>query len=178
MTKAAKSLQSWEDADLVQAIARGDQSAFAELYQRHQAAAYSMAYHIVGDRSLAEEIVQESMFCVWESAADYRAIGPVRAWLLRIVGHRSINVLQRNRRGQRKMMENEMLRKNSERSEMNADESMERDEILATLRRLTGELPALDRQLVVLYYGGGLSQSEISTALSIPQQTVSSRIEK
>ena len=174
---APSNLESWDDASLLQAIARQDQCAFAELYQRYKLTAYSVAYHVTADSSLAEEIVQESMLKVWQTAASYRADGPVRAWLMRIVAHRSLNLLKRKRHSERKPEEREMLRKKNNQAGENVEERVERDELLSTVRRLTGELPALERQLLALYYGGGLTQSEISSALSIPQQTVSYRIE-
>src|SRR5579872_3311938 len=57
-------------------------------------------------------------------------------------------------------------------------EDAEHDELLVALRRVMHELPALERQLVALHFGAGLTQQEIGAALSIPQQTISFKIKK
>ena len=177
MNQSAAITDARDDASLVHAVARKDEAAFAELYRRHERAMCSMACHITMNSSLAEEIVQEAMLRVWRSAPAYRGEGPVRAWIMRIVAHRALALLKRMRRANRKLEEEEMPRAGNDDNASSAAEGMEREELLAALRTQISALPEVDRQLVVLYYSGGLSQLAISTALSIPQQTISRRIE-
>ena len=60
------------------------------------APAYSLAYRIVGDRPLAEDVTQEAFLSIWRSRAGFdRARGSVRSWSLGIVRNRAIDALRR-----------------------------------------------------------------------------------
>src|SRR3954466_6278099 len=84
------------DEDLVPLMARGDARAFEAVYERHSGAAYSLAYRMVGTRSLAEDVTQEAFLNLWRSGAHYdRMRGSVRTWILGIVHHRAIDALRR-----------------------------------------------------------------------------------
>src|SRR5918997_1379031 len=85
------------DEDLIPLMARGDARAFEAIYERHSGAAYSLAYRMVGTRSVAEDVTQEAFLNLWRSGAHYdRGRGSVRTWILGIVHHRAIDALRRN----------------------------------------------------------------------------------
>src|SRR4051794_21147026 len=89
-------LQRLADEDLMPLVERKQPDAFEILYDRHGGAAYSLAYRIVGDRAVAEEVTQEAFLSAWRSGARYdRARGSVRTWLLGVVRNRAIDVLRR-----------------------------------------------------------------------------------
>ena len=78
-------------------VERKDPSAFEIVYDRHGGAAYSLAYRIVGDRGVAEDVTQEAFLSVWRSGARFdRTRGSVRTWLLGVVRNRAIDVLRRD----------------------------------------------------------------------------------
>jgi RNA polymerase sigma factor (sigma-70 family) len=163
------------DAQLLSAIAEfRDQKSFEELLRRYESQAYGIAFHITGRRHTAEDVVQEAMVNVWNSAGNYRGEGPVRAWLLSTVAHIAIRAIKSQKRPSTPV-EHEELMANDDVSPENSAESSELSE---ALRREFTQLPDSDRQLVALHFAGGLSQNQISDALSIPQQTVSYRINK
>src|SRR4051812_5571322 len=84
------------DEDLIPLMARGDARAFEAVYERHSGAAYSLAYRMVGTRSVAEDVTQEAFLNLWRSGAHYdRVRGSVRTWILGIVHHRAIDALRR-----------------------------------------------------------------------------------
>ena len=77
-------------------VDRKDETAFEVFYERHGGPAYSLAHRIVGDRNLAEDVVQEAFLSIWRSKAGYdRARGSVRSWSLGIVRNRAIDALRR-----------------------------------------------------------------------------------
>jgi RNA polymerase sigma-70 factor (ECF subfamily) len=88
------------DAQLMAGVVAGDESALAELYDRHADAAFRLSYRLLGDRGLAEEVVQETMLAVWEKAEGYDpGIASLAAWLMTITRNRSIDRLRaRSRR--------------------------------------------------------------------------------
>ena len=68
-----------------------DPAAFEVFYDRHGGAAYSLAHRIVGDRQLAEDVIQEAFLSIWRSSARYDpARGSVRSWTLGVVRNRAV----------------------------------------------------------------------------------------
>lgn len=165
------------DAQLLLAIAeRQDREAFAELFDRFQRPAYSLAQYLTRDRDLAEEAVQEAFLRIWRSAKTFRADGKPRSWVLRIVAGKSLEILRRKRRNREKMERVQQQAAGCADAPMAA--GAEQGELLVTLRRNLDRLPDLERQLIALYYGGEMSQDEIAAQLQMPQRTVSFRIQK
>src|SRR5438105_7436467 len=88
MTKP-KDLHRLADEELMHLVRDGDARAFELIYDRHGGAAFSRAYRMVGDRTVAEDITQEAFLSMWRSRVRYeRERGSVRAWVLGIVHHR------------------------------------------------------------------------------------------
>src|ERR671917_458158 len=93
----ARDLRNLADEDLMQLVRRGRAPAFEVVYERHAAAAFSLAYRIVGTRNGAEDVSQEAFLSLWRSGARYdRARGSVRTWMLGIVHNRAIDSLRRS----------------------------------------------------------------------------------
>lgn len=167
------------DAQLVAAIVGArDQSALAELYDRHGALAYSLALRIVRDTVLAEEAVQDAFLALWRGAERFDVqSGSVAGWLMSIVRRRAIDRVR-----------HEELRRRTVRALVDgaADQGEEATaedafgEIWsqmqgARVRALVEQLPQHQRSLIELAYFGGLSQSEIAEATELPIGTVKTR---
>ena len=89
-----------DDADraVLARISNGELNALDELYERYKTMAYSIAYRITDDASLAEDVVQDAYLGVWRNAARYiEGRGSVKTWLLSIVHHRAIDAIRRRR---------------------------------------------------------------------------------
>src|SRR6266545_6824926 len=79
-------------------IAGGELAALEYLYDRYKTMAYSIAYRITSDATLAEDVVQDAFLGAWRNAARYvEGRGSVKTWLLSIVHHRAIDALRRRR---------------------------------------------------------------------------------
>ena len=79
-------------------LAGGDLGALDLLYEHYGAMAFSIAYRITGDRSAAEDVVQDAFLGAWRNAGRYAgARGSVRTWLLSIVHHRAVDAIRRRR---------------------------------------------------------------------------------
>ena len=86
------------DRGLLQRIARRDEAALAELYDRHSRIAYSVIIRILGSPSDAEDVLQETFVRVWSRVETYDAVlGSPGAWLVRIARNRAIDRLRARR---------------------------------------------------------------------------------
>ncbi len=86
------------DEELLRHIGQGDSESLRQLYRRHGARVYSLAFHMVRDASLAEEITQDVFLRVWEKSGTFVAAkSQPLTWILRIARNRSIDLLRRER---------------------------------------------------------------------------------
>src|SRR5919204_5699145 len=89
------------DEALLALVARGDDSALAELYDRFGGVAYGLAYRIVRDAVLAQDAVQEAFLAAWRTAVSFdQSRGSASTWLLTLVHRRAVDLVRReDRRG-------------------------------------------------------------------------------
>jgi RNA polymerase sigma-70 factor, ECF subfamily len=170
-------LQRLADEDLMPLVERKDPAAFEIVYDRHGGAAYSLAYRIVGDRLVAEDVTQEAFLSVWRSGARFdRARGSVRTWLLGVVRNRAIDVLRREAgRAPTVSIELDTVPEQESRFEPTDAEALRR-EAGREVRGVLANLPEDQLKVVQLAYFGGLSHSEIAEVLGMPLGTVKGRM--
>ncbi len=172
-----ESLQRLADEDLMTLVERRDADAFAVLYDRHGGAAYSLAYRIVGDPAVAEDVTQEAFLSVWRSGARFDAArGSVRSWTLGIVRNRSIDALRRLSGSAPKLNLDDEAALEAEPAPELTDSEAIRRETARTLRGALRELPAEQSEVIGLAYFGGFSHSEIAEMLGMPLGTVKGRM--
>ena len=79
------------DQILIERSRDGDTEAFRELFDRKHRLVYLIAYQILGDSGMAEDVVQETFVALWKHCARYRARFAVDTWLNRIATNRAID---------------------------------------------------------------------------------------
>lgn len=168
-------LQQQRDLSAVAGIARGEERAFGELFRRYASAALGIATRVLGDRVLAEEVVQEIFVSLWKRAAQYNAArGTVRAWLLAQAHHRAVDVVRREEAERRRTTTTY-----APIATVPSAEDVVEDAWLADRRaRVHAALPALpDEQRAVIEktYFEGLTQAQAAESLGVPLGTVKSR---
>jgi RNA polymerase sigma-70 factor (ECF subfamily) len=164
------------DEDLMQLLYRGNADAFEVIYNRHVDAAFSLAMRICRQRSLAEDVVQESFLSLWRSGARYdRNRGSVRTWSLGIVHNRAIDALRRRAVRDRGLVSDEGIEERIPARERTELEFARRDEA-REIRDALEQLPAEQSQVIELAYFGGLTHVEIATKLDAPVGTVKGRM--
>jgi len=169
-------LRSLADEDLMQLVQRGDPRAFELIYDRHSAAAFSLAYRMVGRGNVAEDVVQEAFLSIWRSGARYeRARGSVRTWVLGIVHHRAIDQLRRSSVHDKRRASDEGLEERLESGERTEGEVARREEA-ASIRSAMDTLPADQSHVIELAYFGGFTHTEIAGILEAPVGTVKGRM--
>ena len=162
------------DEALVAIVARGDESALAELYDRVGRVAYGLAFRVLRDDRLAEDAVQEAFLAVWRTAAAFRAErAKASTWILTLVHRRAVDVVRREERRRTEPLD-EAARDvaTSESAEDAAWLGFERQRVQGALK----QLPDTQREAIELAYYGGYSQSELAERLGLPLGTIKSRM--
>ena len=163
------------DEQLVTAVASGESTALATLYDRYHRLAYSLSLRITGEPSLAEDVLQDAFLGVWRNAGRYAAArGSVRTWLLAIVHHRAIDAIRR-RKPTSELPEAEAPPPASLVVPDMWPEVAGRLDRQQIARVLTA-LPEAQREALQLAYYGGLTQQEIAQQTGAPLGTVKSRV--
>ena len=161
------------DEALVALVARNDETALAELYDRIGRVAYGLAFRILRDERLAEDAVQEGFLACWRGAAQF---APERAkastWLLTLVHRRAVDLVRREQRRRVEPLDDTVHQGAVASAETAAWIGFERERVQAALR----QLPDPQREAIELAYYGGFSQSELAERLGVPLGTVKSRM--
>src|SRR5918998_3963599 len=165
------------DAELLRAVARGDEDAFARVYDRYGGILFGLLLRILHSRAEAEDVLQEVFLQVWQQARSFDpARGRAFTWLVTLARSRAIDRLRavdsRERAAQRSAEDGRPVAADAEGW---AEEEAIRAERAAAVRAALAELPEEQRQVLVLAYLDGMSQSEIAAAKNQPLGTVKTR---
>jgi RNA polymerase sigma-70 factor (ECF subfamily) len=164
------------DEEVMHLVQEGDPRAFELFYDRHSGPAFSLAYRMVGNRAVAEDVSQEAFVSIWRSRLRYQPErGSVRTWVLGIVHHRAIDALRRNAVHDRRRASAEGIEERFE-APQQTDVEVARREEAKTVRAAIGELPDEQVRVIELAYFGGFSHSEIADQLDMPIGTVKGRM--
>lgn len=160
-------------------IANGDASALEVLYDRYVRQCFGLALRMVENSSLAEEVVQEVFFKLWQQPGSYSVQkGKFISWLLSLVHHRCIDELRRRSRTEVPLddpVTGSLLDTAPDPEPDPADQVVvmeQQREVRSALEQITPN----QRQILELAYFRGLSQSEIATRLNQPLGTVKTRM--
>ena len=171
-----KAYRGLRDGELVELVAQKDAGALEALYERYGRPAYSLARRILTDETLAQDVVQEVFLSLWRDARRFDAgRGTVATYLLSMTHHRAVDVVRREENLRRWRTSDEGL-------ELEADPKVRvEDEVLTSERRAEvrsalGELPAAQREALLLAYFGGYTQREVAALVGVPLGTVKTRM--
>jgi len=164
------------DPQVIDRCRRGDQEAFADLYQTYRSRAFGTALLITHDRALAADAVQECFIRVFLTLPRFRAGEPFRPWFFRILTNEALRVVRRRRFW---LPLTSLLGAREPEAPLPTPELAALDsERARQLWEGVSRLPDGMRAAVVLRYYADLSEEEISRALTIAQGTVKSRLNR
>ncbi len=154
------------DAELLRAVATGDRGEpMRQLYQRHAARVYRLGVQLLGDRGLAEELVQETFVGLWRNSSRFDPDRGSAATFISAIARRLAIDLWR--------------RPSSRPLQLDAtppdDDQVDRLLIRLDVRDALDSLSDAHREVLELSYHERLKQTEIAARLGIPLGTVKTR---
>ena len=156
-------------------VARGNQDAFSELYDRVSSQVFGVVRRVLRDPAQSEEVAQEVLVEVWRSASRFDPErGSATTWMLTIAHRRAVD---RVRASQAAMDRDERAGRSAHRPAFDevveqVETRLEHEQVRQALSLLTD----LQREAVTLAYYGGYSYREVSELLDVPLGTVKTRL--
>ena len=166
-----------DEQQLIAAAKAGDQHAYGQLLERHQAVAFRAARLITGSAVEAEDATQDACVKAWLALWRFRPDAPFRPWLVRI----AINEARNRRRGAGRRA-TLVLRLGPEAAGAESAPSAETEALAgeerAHLASAVGRLREDDQLVIAARYFLGLSEAETAIALGLRRGTVKSRLSR
>jgi RNA polymerase sigma-70 factor (ECF subfamily) len=160
---------------LLARVAKGDQAAFASLYDRVSDQVYGLVRRILRDPARSEEVAQEVLLEVWRQAARYEPDkGSAKGWVMTMTHRRAVDRV-RSEQSSRDRDEHISARDNDDAFDVVEEEVESRMEH-QRVREAMAALTDLQREALELAYYGGLTYREVAMLLDAPLGTVKTRL--
>jgi RNA polymerase sigma-70 factor, ECF subfamily len=156
-----------DEATLLQEARAGDSQAFGELIREFDRGFRALAYRLLGDRELMEDVLQDAYVKAFRALPRFRGDAAARTWLYRIVYNACLDQLKRRRRPERRAPP--------------LTAAPDPDELIATRAALEAALAALspvERAVVLLVDAEGLPYDDAAAILGVPPGTIASRLSR
>ena len=167
------------DETLVIQVARGNPAALEVLYDRYASTVLGISVKVIGDQALAEDVLQETFWRVWQSASTYQSQrGSFTGWLFRISRNLAIDAYRRrNVRPQAIMSANGSDPLIDETPDPDMDVAEQAQSILKNrqIRKALASLPGVQRQVIEMAYFYGMTRQEIAEATGEALGTIHTR---
>ena len=147
---------------------------FAALYRSLFTPAMRVAYRITGSRETAEDVAAEALARAYAQWREVRAMPHRESWVMRVASNLALDAARRRRPAEKAQRALEHAYGDGCAGERAEDAVVTRLALVAALR----QLPARQRDAVVLYYLGGLSEAEVSASLGIATSSVRTHLQR
>jgi RNA polymerase sigma-70 factor, ECF subfamily len=164
--------QATSDEMLLESIAAGEKAAMHVLYARHNVRVYRFILRIIGDTSVAEDLVSQVFLDVWRTAGQFEGRSQVSTWMLAIARFKALTAL-RNRRHED--IDQEEVLQIADTGDT-PETAMDRSQTALTLREAISQLSPAHREIIDLVYYHEKSVEEVGQIIGIPQATVKTRM--
>ena len=163
------------DEALAARVAQGDRTAFEALYDRHASMVLGMALRITGKRAIAEDILQETFWRMWQSAVTYQPQHePFTGWLFRIAHNLAIDA-HRRRSAHPKVITDVTADADPILDEM-PDPDIDVPNKSQQMQSALKTLPREQRHVIEMAYFYGMTRQEIVEETGEPLDTIHKRV--
>lgn len=154
------------DAALMRQVAAGDREALTDLYRRYHARLFKFTFRLTRSYSAADELVNDILLVVWQSADRFRGDSKVSTWIFGIAYRKAMRRLSRNR----------MKFVGDGRWDETAHDDTVDAETEDWIRQGLDALPPAQQMTINLVFFLGLSYAEIADVMDCPVNTVKTRM--
>ena len=164
--------QAASDVALISRIATGDPLAMQVLFARHQVRVYRFLLRLLGNQSVAEDLVSEVFLDVWRQADRFEGRSAVSTWLLAIARFKALSAMRRK-------PEQELDEETAGAIEDTSDDpevAVQKKDKSAALRKCLQALSPEHREVIDLVYYHEKSVEEVAEIVGIPEATVKTRM--
>jgi RNA polymerase sigma-70 factor (ECF subfamily) len=171
-----RNLSEEADADLVAAVAGGEQAALGEIYRRFAGAVWAVARRVCNDRAMAEDVSQTVFVDLWQRPGRYDPErGRLRPWLVAQAHARAVDAVRSETARTRRQEREGQL---APTSEPDVEAAVHAAALGDDLRRAVDALDSDERAAIMLSYFGGRTYRETAELLGAPEGTVKTRIRR
>lgn len=168
-----------EDNELVGRCQAGDLGAFNAIVERYQSRVFNLAARILGNRTSAEDITQETFISAYRAINRFRA-GSLQAWLLRIATNACRDFMRAGRQRPSESLDEHMLNPGFQvaSSDPSPEQQVLQGELAAEIQQSILSIPEDQRAVLVLVDVQGMSYEEAAVAIRASIGTVKSRLSR
>ena len=168
------------DEELAMSYVNGNNKAFDLLLERNQSRLFSYILFIVHDRSMAEDLFQETFVKIIYKLHEgkYRSSGKFVSWLLRIA-HHAVMVWYRRQKNEKTMEvynENDLYGDSTSVLDANIENHFVKEQVLRDVQRMMNLLPITQREVVFMRFYQNLSFKEIAELTNVSINTALGRM--
>ncbi len=158
------------ERELIFKVGRGDRDAFRELYLHYHRRLARFLMRLTHHREDAEEVINDTLWIVWQRAADFRDASQVSTWIMGIAYRRALNMIRRAATHERAMT---LERAEGEAAASDAGQAMEDRQLLDFA---LAQLPLEQRLVLEFTYYLDHSCEEVAEIMECPVNTVKTRM--
>ncbi|HEV7525846.1 MAG TPA: sigma-70 family RNA polymerase sigma factor [Acidimicrobiia bacterium] len=163
------------DRDWSQRLHAGDESALREAYRAHASAVLGLAVRVLGNATIAEDVMQDVFVRLWEKPDGFDPErGRLRSYLLAMTHSRAVERLRAEESQRRRLVD--AGRQPATVADSDPVNAIAAHDAGIAVRRVLADLPEDQRTAIEMAYFGGLSYRDVAVALEEPEGTVRYRI--
>src|SRR4030042_853337 len=158
-----------DEKNLVQKARQGDKEAFTQLYESHFDRIYRYVVVKIGNRTEAEDMTQQVFIRAYESIGSYKWQGiPFSAWLFRIAHNQIVDFIRKASKKPTVQLDESLPFKGESDPQGEVELKINIEQVVIATRQLT----KAQREVISLRFAGGLSISEVATAMGRSENAV------
>lgn len=172
---------SYKDEELILQFQQGNENAYIELVNRYKNKLINFTFNYLGDRDLAEDIVQETMLKLYEKRHYYKAIAKFSTWIYTIARNQANTELRKRKRSNISFLS--QMTKNGKDFDLDSKSpdlinELQNTYLAKRINKAIQLLPEHFREVIVLRDIQGLSYEDIGLVMDAPLGTIKSRINR
>jgi RNA polymerase sigma-70 factor (ECF subfamily) len=161
--------------DLLRQVARGNEAAFAELYEQVAPRVYGLVLRVLRDPAQSEEVTQEALVEIWRTAGRFDSNrGSANAWMFTIAHRRAVDRVRAEQAGAERLRKVAAVSVDTPYDEVVEQATARLDRV--QVRRCMDGLTELQREAITLAYYGGHTYAEVANLLGAAVPTVKTRM--